>query len=63
MENQEYYQALAQKIFFKGAEAGEFSSFARYRPGKNSKDLGQAIAGGLDGFDGSPQWRLGFVGY
>ena len=55
MENAEYYQALAEKIFFRGAESGEFSSFARYRPGKNSQDLESAIrVGGLDGLGKTP---------
>ncbi len=55
MENIEYYRALAERIFFLGAECGEFSSFAKYREGKTSKDLEQAIReGGLDGFGQVP---------
>ena len=42
---------LQKEFFFCGAEAGEFSSFARYKQGKNSQDLEHAIRkGGLDGF-------------
>ena len=55
MENFIYYQTLAEKIFFSGAERGEFSSFAKYRPGKSSKDLEHAIQiGGLDGLGETP---------
>ncbi len=55
MENAEYYYALAEKIFFRGAEAGEFSSFAVYRQGKNYQDLEYAVKnGGLKGFGQTP---------
>ena len=55
MENVEYYHTLAERIFFRGAEAGEFSSFVRYRQDKNSQDLESAIrVGGLDGFGKTP---------
>ena len=59
MENIEYYYALAERIFFRGAERGEFSSFARYRDGKNSEDLEHAIReGGLDGFGQTPSMAV-----
>ena len=55
MENVLYYKALAERIFFRGAEVGEFSSFARYREGKNSQDLENAIKkSGLDGLGQTP---------
>ena len=59
MENIEYYHALAERIFFRGAEAGEFSSFTRYKEGKNSQDLESAIRmGGLDGFGKTPSMAV-----
>ena len=59
MENPEYYRALAERIFFLGAEAGEFSDFARYRQGKSSEDLKRAIeVGGLDGLGRTPSMAV-----
>ena len=46
MENVEYYQALAERIFFRGMKSGEVSEFAMYRPEKKFQDLGQAISQG-----------------
>lgn len=56
MENPEYYNALAEKIFFLGVDRGEFSEFAKYRSGKKPEDLHGAIrsSGGLDGIGKFP---------
>lgn len=53
MENFEYYQSLAEKIFFFGINSGEVSSLAIYRSDKTFKDLGQAVSQGrLEGIGG-----------
>lgn len=55
MENLEYYWALAERIFFLGANRGKFSNFTKYKNGRNSQDLERAIKeGGLDGFGQTP---------
>lgn len=50
MENIEYYQALAERVFFSGIKSEEVSVFAVYRTEKKFQDLDQAVnQGRLEG--------------
>lgn len=47
MENYEYYNELAESIFFRGISASAVPQIAKYREGKSFRDVKAAVQEGL----------------
>jgi hypothetical protein len=54
MEHYEYYNELAESIFFRGISASEVPQIAKYRKGKSFQDIKTAVQEGLRQSAGRP---------